>query len=91
VIIAFILGVITNYTINIKWVFSERRIKRLSYEFTGYLVIVFSGLIFNIGIIWFLTEKINIFYGVSKLISAAIVFWWNFLMKKHVLFSRSES
>lgn len=89
VIIAFVMGVITNYTINIKWVFSERRIDQVSYEFSLYLVIVLLGLLINIGIIWFLTEKLNIYYLISKLFSTGIVFWWNFLLKKFILFSDS--
>ena len=91
VVLAFTLGVITNYTININWVFSERRINSASHEFYGYLIIVFFGLVINIGIIWFLTEKLKIFYAISKLFSTAMVFWWNFLMKKFFLFSGSQS
>lgn len=85
--IAFIVGLIINYTISTKWVFNpdpqvkkSRKIKTI--EFIGYALIGVIGLGLNALIIWVFTEKIGIHYMLSKLISTATVFLWNFIGRR---------
>lgn len=86
--IAFMFGLTTNYTLSVIWVFNKRRLKRRWLEFVINTSIAATGLLLNVFIIWFFTEKIHLYYLVSKVISTGLVFWWNFLLKRIILFSQ---
>lgn len=85
--IAFILGLLTNYTLSILWVFPKRAIADKRVEFLLFLIIGLVGLALNEVIIWFFTEFIHFYYLISKLFSTVIVFFWNFFARKKLLFS----
>lgn len=81
-ILSFILGLITNYILSKKFVFQEKTGINKYKEFTIYAVIGIFGLLFDTFILWFLTESVNIYYMVSKIISTFLVFIWNFIARK---------
>ena len=85
--IAFILGLITNYVLSIFWVFSRRTLTSKQMEFLIFTVIGLVGLGLNEGIIWSFTDLVHFHYLVSKVISAIVVFSWNFFARKKILFS----
>jgi len=88
--IAFILGLIINYILSILWVFKSRAVNKKIIEFTIFVIIGIVGLGLNIIIIWFFTERLSIdFLYYSKLISTAIVYFWNFLARKYILYRGS--
>lgn len=86
--ISFLLGLACNYILSISWVFSERVLENRWMEFSLFSVIGIVGVLLNEGLIWVLTEKIRIYYLYSKIITAAIVFFWNFFARKIGLFSK---
>ena len=88
-VIAFIIGLIINYVLSILWVFKSSSVKNKSIEFMIFAIIGLVGLGMNELIIWFSTEQINIYYLHSKLISTAIVYFWNFLARKYILYKGS--
>jgi putative flippase GtrA len=85
-IIAFILGLITNYLLSITWVFKQRKLNKAHLEFAIFSLIGIVGLGMNELIIWFSTEIIGFYYLISKLISTIIVYFWNFFVRKFTLF-----
>lgn len=85
--IAFIAGVLITYILSIKWVFDKRRIQNKHLELGFFILISFIGLILTELFIWFFTEIINFHYLISKIISSALVLFWNFFSKKYILFS----
>ena len=87
--IAFTIGLSINYILSILWVFKSKTINNRSLEFLIFAVIGIIGLGLNVLIIWFSTEQLNIFYLHSKLISTAIVYFWNFLARKYILYRGS--
>ncbi len=87
--LAFLIGLIINYVLSILWVFKSRSVKNKSIEFMIFAIIGVVGLGMNEIIIWFSTERINIYYLHSKLISTAIVYFWNFLARKYILYKGS--
>ena len=88
--IAFILGLIINYILSILWVFKSRAVNKKIIEFTIFVIIGIVGLGLNIIIIWFFTDRFSIdFLYYSKLISTAIVYFWNFLARKYILYRGS--
>ncbi len=92
--IAFIIGLVINYAISTQWVFNpdpdihkSAAIKRI--EFIGYTIVGVIGLGLNALIMWIATDYIGIHYMLSKLISTAIVFLWNFIGRR-ILMARTN-
>ncbi len=84
--IAFLIGLFINYNLSILWVFNKRSIKSKHTEFFIFMSIGIIGLILNEFIMWFFTEITNIYYLFSKLISTILVYMWNFIIRKLILF-----
>ena len=85
-IIGLILGTTLNYFISIKWIFNSRQVDNKKLE---YIIFIFLGLIggiLNIALLWFLTEKVEIYYIVSRITAASTVFIFNFIARKFILF-----
>lgn len=84
--ISFILGLITNYLLSVVWVFNNRTLGNRWAEFTVFAIIGVIGLGLNALIMYVCTDKMGIYYMISKIISTVIVFFWNFFARKIVLF-----
>ncbi len=85
-VIGFILGLLVNYFLSIYWVFGERKVKSARKEFIIFTVIGIIGLGVNELILWFFTDVRGVYYLHSKIIATGIVFIWNFVARKVVLF-----
>lgn len=85
--ISFISGLIVNYIISTKWIFTKSKISNTSIEFLMYSVIGVIGLVFNDFLIYLFTEWLHIHYMISKLVTAAIVMGWNFIGRRTILFN----
>ncbi|OPX29064.1 MAG: polysaccharide synthesis protein GtrA [Candidatus Cloacimonas sp. 4484_143] len=88
--IAFILGLIINYILSILWVFNGRTVNKKIIEIIIFAVIGIIGLGLNELMIWFFTEQLTIYYLYSKLISTVIVYFWNFLARKYILYNKGS-
>ncbi|MBT9151516.1 MAG: hypothetical protein DDT40_01712 [candidate division WS2 bacterium] len=84
--IAFLLGLITNYILSISWVFNKRTLNNIKIEFGVFTIIGIVGLALNVVFIWVFTEKLQLYYLYSKIISAVIILFWNFFARKFTLF-----
>lgn len=83
-ILGFILGLITNYLLS-KWlVFAKEKNMNSIIEFIIYTIIGVIGLGLDTLFIWICTDKLNIFYMLSKIISTGLVFIWNFFGRKGI-------
>jgi putative flippase GtrA len=85
--ISFTIGMLVVYLLSINWVFSKRSLKSRHKEISVFFIIGIIGLGLNEVIIWSFTELGNIHYLKSKLISTAIVYFWNFFNRKYILFN----
>ncbi len=85
--VAFLLGLTTNYLLSITWVFNKRTLNNRLHEIIIFAVIGAVGLGLNEFFIWFFTEKMSVHYLGSKVISTVFVYLWNFLARRFVLFS----
>jgi putative flippase GtrA len=56
-------------------------------EFLIFAVIGLVGLGLNEGIIWSFTDLAHFHYLISKIISAIVIFSWNFFARKRILFN----
>jgi putative flippase GtrA len=84
--LAFILGLIANYTLSINWVFNKRTLDNKISEFTIFAFIGVIGIFLNVAIIYLFTEYVGLFYLLSKIIAAALILFWNFFARKITLF-----
>jgi putative flippase GtrA len=81
-VLSFVLGLIVNYLLSKKFVFQEDTSISQSKEFVMYTIIGVIGLGIDTMFVWLFTDIIKIYYMISKLISTAIVFIWNFGARK---------
>ena len=86
--IALCCGLITSYMLSVAWVFHERKWDNPLVELGLFTLIGGIGLLGNGACMWFLTEYAHLHYLCSKMVAALLVFLWNFLAKKFVLFHR---
>ena len=85
--IAYSIGVSVKYAFSIVWVFNRRTIQSPWIEFFIFGIIGVIGFGLNIMFMWFFTEKAQVHYLASKVISAGAVFCWNFFTRKFTLFN----
>ncbi len=85
--IALTAGLIINYFLSILWVFDKRKLVNKSVEFTLFAAIGIIGLGLNELFIWVFTEFAGLYYLLSKIVSTAIVYLWNFFARKFTLFN----
>ena len=84
--IAFMLGLSTNYSLSITWVFSTRSLSNRYAEFAIFAWTGIIGLGLNEFFMWLFTDIGHQHYVVSKIVSTFLVFSWNFLSRKFILF-----
>jgi putative flippase GtrA len=88
--VAFLLGLATNYYLSVTWVFNRRS---LSSKYAEFIIFAWTGIIglgMNELFMWLFTDLWHQHYTVSKILSTFLVFCWNFLSRKFILF-RGES
>jgi putative flippase GtrA len=88
------------YFLSILWVFKKRSVKKARYEFLIFIVIGVIGLLFNFLFVWFFADIV--FYHcfiidpkqlrilIAKVIATVIVFFWNFFIRKILLFKEKD-
>jgi putative flippase GtrA len=85
--IAFILGLLTNYLLSIRWVFTTRSVRNKKIEFLIFAIIGLAGLGLNELFLWIFTSLLGIYYLLSKILTAILVYLWNFFVRKFILFN----
>jgi putative flippase GtrA len=83
----FGVGIAIAYILSIRWVFSVRRLTNAAAERLLFLLIGVAGLVINHIVMFGLTEAALLPYPASKVGSAALVFIFNFCIRKGVLFT----
>ena len=86
--IGFLLGLATAYTLSIRWVFSQRRLASARAEFALFALIGLAGMALNQLVVYAGVDRLALSYEWAKAVSAGIVFGFNFLLRKLLLFTR---
>jgi putative flippase GtrA len=86
--LAFSVGLLTSYGLSIAWVFHARTWQNPCVELGLFTLIGGIGLLWCSVCMWVLTEYVHLHYLYSKMGAALVVFLWNFLAKKWLLFHR---
>lgn len=88
--IAFTAGLTINYLLSIQWVFASRTLANRRAEFSIFAFIGIVGLGLNELFLWIFTDGAGWHYLASKIVATAIVFFWNFLARRFILFRKRE-
>lgn len=86
--IAFILGLVTNYFLSIGWVFTRHTVSDKRIEFIVFTLIGLAGLGLNELFLWLFTDLAGMYYLISKILTAVLVYLWNFFVRKLILFNK---
>ena len=89
--IAFIFGLTINYFLSVLWVFSSRTMESRLLEFFLFALIGLIGLGLTELFLWILTDILLIYYLLSKIITTIVVYFWNFFVRKLILFNKQKS
>lgn len=88
--LGFISGLVLNYLLSIVWVFNHRKVKKMYVEFAIFAAIGLIGLFWNELIMYLLVGKFGLYFLYAKVMTAAFVFFWNFLARKVILFRETR-
>jgi len=86
--IGFALGFAVIYLLSIRWVFRQRRLKDARAEFALFALLSLAGMALNQAIIFTGVEGFALVPEAAKIVSAGIVFCFNFATRKLVLFTK---
>jgi len=89
--LGFIAGTTLLYFLSITLVFDTRSVNNKIYEYLIFILLGFIGGTLNTLFLWFLTEKIEMFYMLSRITSATLIFFFNFSARRLVLFTKRNS
>ena len=85
--ISFLLGMAVAYALSIGVVFKDRRSVRPSLEAASFVAIGVAGLAINQFLIWMLVSRFGLDVGIAKAPTAGVVFMFNFLARRTLLFA----
>ena len=88
--LSFTAGLLTNYGLSIAWVFDHRSVENRWVEFGIFAAVGFLGLGMLEVMMWALTEHVGFNYLISKAVATIVVFTWNFLARRFLLFRPRE-
>ena len=86
--IGFGLGLATSYLLSVRWVFRVRRFADRRMEFALFALIGVAGLALNQAVIYSAVQFLSLSPEAAKVLSAGIVFCFNFGLRKLLLFTR---
>ena len=86
-IASFMTAMAVTYVMSVAWVFPQRGERTVLAEFGIFAAIGVIGLAINSLVLGLLTQKLHIFDLIAKVVAAAIVYIWNFFVRKYFLFN----
>lgn len=84
---SFTLATLVNYFLSIKYVFKSGVRFQKHHELMLIFLVSGTGLVINQLILWVLIESVGVNMLVSKLTATALLFFWNYGLRKSVVFS----
>jgi putative flippase GtrA len=86
--VGFSLGLATIYLLSTRWVFRERRLADRRTEFALFALVGLAGMALNQMVLFAAVQWLGASFEVAKIISAGMVFSFNFATRKLLLFTR---
>ena len=82
--LSFSLANTLNFFLCARWVFPGRG-RRLG-QWGAFLLVGAVGLALNVGLMALFTDCLGLYYMLSKVLAASLVFFWNYAMRKRAVF-----
>ena len=83
VAVSFTAAVVNNYTWNILWTYRHQdHSDQHHVTLSKFFVVSLVGLLINLGIVYAVTELMNIYWLIGKLVAMAVVLFWNFFANR---------
>ena len=83
--LAFCISVMYNYWASMTFVFDVSESKSKKRNFILFIIFSVIGLMLNNVIVWFVSDKLSVYYLISKLIATILVMIFNFITRKKFL------
>ena len=83
--LSFVISVIYNYWASLTFVFDVNKEKSKRRNFIIFVVCSFIGLLLNDLLVYVITDKLGIYYMISKVIATLFVMVFNFITRKKFL------
>ena len=90
-ILSFVISLMVNYVLSTHWVFNKSQMDNKVMEFNVFALIGIVGLIFTEILLYFFTDICGLYYMLSKIITTAIVMFWNFIARRVMFYGKSLS
>jgi len=87
--IGFLSGLVTVYALSVRYVFDKRRMLRPSQEVAGFLATGLIGILLTQTSMGLLVGLCGVPVGAAKIPTVALVFLFNFLSRRALLFSNA--
>ena len=84
--IAFFVGLGVTYLFSILWVFDNRSVRNKGVEAGIFVLIGVIGFFLTEFFMWLFARKMAVHYLIAKVLTTGLVFIWNFVAKKSILF-----
>lgn len=88
--VGFAVGLIVNYKMSHNRIFVNPKIESRMMNFGAFAAIGLIGLVANDVVIWLGHSVLGYTVVVAKIIAVALVFFWNFLARRQMLYMRKE-
>ncbi len=82
--IAYTVAVIYNFTLSLKWTFSNKEKKGLHYHIAQYLVLLGFNYLFTVTFVSIVGTHIN--YAIAKIIAVALSIMWTYPVYRFIIF-----
>lgn len=86
-ILSFITSIGVSFTMQKFWTFRDNLVHDIHVQFTRYLIVILLSLLLNTALIYFLVEKVHVWYMFAQVIATILVAITNFFCYKHFVFS----
>ena len=83
--VSFSVAVTNSFFMNKYWTFDER-VGKLHLQFGGFIIVALVGLGLSDLSVYYFNETMGLHYNWAKFISIFVVFAWNFLASKYLIF-----
>ncbi len=90
-VLSYAVGLVITYLFSIFWVFDHRSVNNKALEFSVFAMIGVMGLGLTSLFMWLFTSVCGLHYLLSKGVTTIVVFIWNFVAKKLLLFRRKKN
>ena len=86
-IFSFSVGLLVSYTLCVRWVFRYRSMANVSHEFLVFSGVALISLALSELCMWLMVDIALVHYLIAKVIATGVIFLFNFVLRKILLFS----